>query len=225
MPDELISVPSIRLVVGLGNPGRRYAKTRHNAGFMVVDELARRLGSRSWREERLASVTDVVLGGATLLLIKPQTFMNLSGHAVLAYGSRAKSEPESILVVADDLDIPFGRLRLRPGGSAGGHNGLRSVATELQTESFARLRVGIGRPAEGDPIDYVLAPFTPDETANMPAIVSAACEMAIAAVDLGMLAAMNRFNGRGTVLDSPARQNLGLGTTSPEQAQVDPNHA
>ena len=222
MIDEPAASPPIKLLAGLGNPGRRYARTRHNAGFMVLDELARRLGSRSWREERLASVADVVIGGQKILLVKPQTFMNLSGQAVKACASRAGVTPEGILVVVDDLDLPFGRLRLRPGGSAGGHNGLRSIASEMLTNDFARLRVGIGRPDEGDPIDYVLASFTAAEMDDLPAIVSAACEMAVYAIDSGLLMAMNLYNGRGNVLDPPSVRKAGAG--SPPN-QMDSDHA
>jgi PTH1 family peptidyl-tRNA hydrolase len=225
MTDAPTAAPTIKLIVGLGNPGRRYAKTRHNVGFMVVDELVHRLGSRGWREERLASVCDVVLGTTALLLLKPQTFMNRSGHAVIAYASRAKSVPESILVVADDLDLPFGRLRLRPGGSAGGHNGLRSIAAELQTETFARLRVGIGRPVEGEPIDYVLAQFNPAESVNLPAIVGAAYEMACAAVESGLLVAMNQFNGRSNARELPAGPGVALAAPPQTPAPVDADHA
>ena len=202
-PTESIVMPAIKLIVGLGNPGRRYARTRHNIGFMVVDELARRLGGRSWRDERLASVTGAQLGPSELVLIKPQTFMNLSGHAVTAYASRAKAKPAGILVVSDDLDLPFGRLRMRPGGSTGGHNGLRSIAAELETQNFARLRVGIGRPEEGDPIEFVLAPFGPAEASDLPKLCDVACDMIVAAVESSLLVAMNRFNGRASVLDAP----------------------
>jgi PTH1 family peptidyl-tRNA hydrolase len=214
----------IKLIVGLGNPGRRYAKTRHNVGFMVVDELARRSGSRGWREERLASVSEAVLGSDTLVLVKPQTFMNLSGHAVVAYSTRTRAEPESILVVGDDLDLPFGRLRLRPGGSAGGHNGLRSIAAELQTDGFARLRVGIGRPDDGDAIDYVLAPFSSEEFVHLPTIVETACEMATAAVESGLLVAMNQFNGRANVLDTKDDLGSRPGMATRSQAEVDREH-
>lgn len=225
MTDCPAASASIKLIAGLGNPGKRYAKTRHNIGFMVLDEIARRLGSRGWRDERLASICDVSLGSASLLLVKPQTFMNLSGHAVVAYASRAKAAPENILVIGDDLDLPLGRLRLRPDGRPGGHNGLRSIASELQTESFARLRVGIGRPAEEDPIDYVLAPFSEAEAVHLPAIVSAACEMAVGTVELGLIVAMNRFNGRSNLLDSPERVDHPIGTAAAAPPDADGEHA
>ncbi len=223
MTAETPATPAIKLIVGLGNPGRRYARTRHNVGFMIVDELARRLGCRGWRDERLASLCEAPCKPDPVLLIKPQTFMNLSGHAVVAYASRAKAVPESILVVGDDLDLPFGRLRLRPGGSAGGHNGLRSIAAELQSDTFARLRVGIGRPAGGDPIDYVLAQFSEEESTDLPTIVDAACEMATGALETGLLAAMNRFNGRRNVLDpAPGPAPIsGGGSPSPDATDGD----
>ncbi len=200
MTEESIKGPATKLIVGLGNPGKRYARTRHNVGFMVVDELARRLGSRGWREERLASTSEASFGAILLYIVKPQTFMNLSGQAVIRCASRIGAKPEHILVVSDDLDLPFGRLRLRPGGSTGGHNGLRSVAAELQTEGFPRLRVGIGRPDEGDPIDYVLAPFSSSEVTELPRLCAAAVDMITVAVEAGLLVAMNRFNGLGNAL-------------------------
>jgi peptidyl-tRNA hydrolase, PTH1 family len=198
--DNVISeVHGIRMVVGLGNPGRRYARTRHNIGFMVVDELAGRLGARAWHSDRLADTVDVTVDDHALLLVKPMTFMNLSGQAVRASSDRLKVSPPDILVVSDDLDLPYGRIRLRPAGSTGGHNGLRSVAADLDTQAFPRLRIGIGRPEVGDPIDWVLAPFSSGEAVDLPVVVNRACDIVICAIVSGLRAAMDQYNGRGGV--------------------------
>src|SRR5919108_4744748 len=149
------------LVVGLGNPGREYADTRHNVGFMVADELARRFGG-SWRGKFSGELAQVRLDGLRLALLKPQTYMNESGRSVGAALRFFKLEPDAILVVHDEVDLEPGRLQARFGGGLAGHNGLRSVASHLRTPDFLRLRIGVGRPGRGDPrpvADYVLADF------------------------------------------------------------------
>ncbi len=157
------------LVVGLGNPGNEYAATRHNAGFMVVDELARRFGVSVDHEKWQAYSAQLVSWGNRICLLKPDTFMNLSGKAVARYVDFYKVRPEQILVVHDDLDMAPGRLKLVAGGGAGGHNGIRSLVEYLGTKDFLRLKLGIGRPGRlslysGMPVEkYVLAPFSPDE--------------------------------------------------------------
>ncbi len=157
------------LVVGLGNPGSEYAATRHNAGFMVVDELARRFGVSVEHEKWQAHSVQLVLWGSKICLLKPDTFMNLSGKAVARYVDFYKVSPEQILVVHDDLDLEPGRVKLVAGGGAGGHNGIRSLVQYLGTKDFLRLKLGIGRPGKlnlysGMPVEkYVLAPFAPDE--------------------------------------------------------------
>lgn len=187
------------LVVGLGNPGRKYELTRHNIGFMVVDALAARLGATPWRDEQRAAVARARVDDHTLVLAKPQTFMNESGQAVRSLAAYYKIAPAQILVVADDLDLPFGRLRLRPHGSPGGHNGLRSIIAQLGTQEFARLRMGIGRPARGEPIDYVLAPFDPAERADLPHLCQVAGDAILQVLRKGLLPAMNALNGRADV--------------------------
>jgi len=159
----------IFLVVGLGNPGSEYAATRHNAGFMVVDELARRFGVSVDHEKWQAHSVQLVLWGSKICLLKPDTFMNLSGKAVARYADFYKVSPEQILVVHDDLDMEPGRVKLVAGGGTGGHNGIRSLVQYLGTKDFPRLKLGIGRPGKlnlysGMPVEkYVLAPFAPDE--------------------------------------------------------------
>ena len=156
------------LVVGLGNPGREYARNRHNAGWMVIDELARRHGG-GWRSKFSGQVAEIRLDGHKVALLKPETYMNESGRSVGGAARFYKLEPGEVLVVHDEGDFDLGRLQLRLGGGSGGHNGLRSIAQHLRTQDFLRLRVGVGRPGRGDPrplADYVLADFTPEDDAT-----------------------------------------------------------
>ena len=187
----------MKLVVGLGNPGRKYERARHNIGFMVAEALATQLHAGLWKGESRAEVARATLDGDPVLVAKPQTFMNESGRSVRALTGFYKLAPADILVVADDLDLPFATLRLRPGGSAGGHNGLKSIIADLGTQDFPRLRIGIGRPARGETIDYVLAPFDESERAELPLIIVPAVDAALSALRAGVLAAMNEHNGRG----------------------------
>jgi PTH1 family peptidyl-tRNA hydrolase len=153
------------LVVGLGNPGREYAGHRHNVGWMVVDELARRHGV-TWKGKFNGRLAELRLDGHRVALLKPETFMNDSGRSVAAAASFYKLEPDAILVVHDEIDLESGRLQARRGGGLAGHNGLRSVAAHLKTPEFLRLRVGVGRPGRGDrrtPADYVLSNFQPGD--------------------------------------------------------------
>jgi PTH1 family peptidyl-tRNA hydrolase len=156
------------LVVGLGNPGREYARHRHNAGWLVVDELARRHGG-SWRSKFAGQLAEIRLDGHKLALLKPETFMNDSGSSVGAAARFFKLDPDAVLVVHDEGDFDLGRLQLRIGGGSAGHNGLRSIAQHLKTQDFMRLRVGVGRPERGDPrplADYLLSDFTPNDDAE-----------------------------------------------------------
>ena len=153
------------LVVGLGNPGREYAGNRHNVGWMVVEELARRHGA-SWKGKFSGQLAEIRLDGHRVALLKPETFMNESGRSVGAAVHFFKLEPDAVLVVHDEIDLEPGRLQARSGGGLAGHNGLRSIAAHLKTPEFLRLRVGVGRPGRGDPrkpADYVLSNFTAEE--------------------------------------------------------------
>ncbi|HEX5469355.1 MAG TPA: aminoacyl-tRNA hydrolase [Gaiellaceae bacterium] len=184
------------LMAGLGNPGRDYADTRHNVGFMVADELARRHGG-SWRGKFSGEVVDVRVDGARAAILKPQTFMNESGRSVAAAARFYKVEPDALLVVHDEVDLELGRLQVRLGGGLAGHNGLRSVAQQLGTPDFLRLRIGVGRPERGDPrpvADWVLSPFEPD--VDVGAIVTRAADAAELLVAEGLEAAQQRFNER-----------------------------
>jgi peptidyl-tRNA hydrolase, PTH1 family len=182
------------LVVGLGNPGRAYERTRHNAGWLALDELARRHGG-SWRSKFSGSLAEVRVGDAKLALLKPETYMNESGRSVGAAARFFKVEPEQVLVVHDDVDLEPGRLQARAGGGLAGHNGLRSLAQHLGSQEFERLRIGVGRPGRGDPrsvADYVLSPFAPEDDAD--ALVSRAADAVEAVVSDGLDAAQQRFN-------------------------------
>jgi len=184
------------LVAGLGNPGREYAATRHNVGFMVADELARRLGG-SWRAKFSGDLAEVRLNGLRLALLKPQTFMNESGRSVGAAARFFKVEPEDLLVVHDEVDLEPGRLQARLGGGLAGHNGLRSVAQHLGTPEFGRLRIGVGRPERGDPrpvADFVLSEFSPE--LDVDSLVARAADAVESVATEGLEEAQNRFNER-----------------------------
>jgi peptidyl-tRNA hydrolase, PTH1 family len=184
------------LVVGLGNPGREYAGTRHNVGFMVAEELARRTGG-SWRGKFSGELAEVRLDGMRLALLRPQTFMNESGRSVAAAVRFFKVEPEDLLVVHDEVDLDPGRLQVRLGGGLAGHNGLRSVAQQVGSPDFARLRIGVGRPERGDPrpvADFVLSEFPPE--LDVGALVSRAADAVESVAREGLEEAQNRYNER-----------------------------
>lgn len=186
-PDDLY------LVVGLGNPGPRYERTRHNVGFMAVNELARRGGAVFRGSKQQADVARVTLGGMPLLLAQPLTYMNESGRAIALLMRYYKVTPDRLLIICDDIDLPFGTIRLRPSGSSGGQKGLQSIIQDLHTDAFPRLRIGIGRP-RGDTVNHVLAPFPPDEQRALPDLIAVAGDAALAALREGTAAAMNRYN-------------------------------
>ena len=184
-------------VAGLGNPGREYAATRHNVGFMVADELARRHAG-AWRGKFSGDLTELRVDGQRLAVLKPQTYMNESGRSVGAAARFFKVEPESLLVVHDEVDLEPGRLQVRLGGGLAGHNGLRSIAQHLRTSDFARLRIGVGRPERGDPrpvADFVLSAFDPE--VDVEGLVRRAADAVETVVREGLEDAQNRFNERG----------------------------
>ena len=185
----------MKIVVGLGNPGREYATTRHNLGFMVVDALARRSGASSGRKRLRAEIVEGRLDAHKLVFVKPQTYMNLSGHAVREVVRWYHAPPEDLLIILDDLDLPFGALRLRADGSAGGHNGLTSVLEQLGSRNVSRLRLGIGR-GSGVAVAQVLSRFSADEERALPAIIDAAVDCVARWVTDGVIAAMNDCNRR-----------------------------
>jgi PTH1 family peptidyl-tRNA hydrolase len=184
------------LVVGLGNPGREHARNRHNVGWMVVDELARRHGG-SWKSKFNGQLSEIRIEGHKLALLKPETYMNESGRSVGAAAQFFKVAPDAVLVVHDEGDFDLGRLELKFGGGLGGHNGLRSIVQHLKTQDFLRLRIGVGRPERGDPrplADYVLADFAPQDDAE--ALVARAAD-AVEQLDAdGLERAQARVNRR-----------------------------
>ena len=185
------------LVVGLGNPGKGYEKSRHNTGFLVLDELAKRTGARVTRL-KFKSLTDTVtLGGQKVLLMKPQTFMNLSGEAVGRAASYYKIPPERVLVLFDDVSLPPGRLRVRPNGSAGGHNGLKSIIAHLGSQDFPRVKVGVGEKPhpDYDLADWVLSGFSAADQKLIDQVLPLAADAAELVISQGCQAAMSRFNG------------------------------
>ena len=202
-----MSRPRPRLIVGLGNPGPRYANTRHNAGFLVVEELRRRLTSVPAEMFSDSVVTKGFWQGREFFLQEPTTYMNLSGKAVASFTAAHGIRPEEILVCYDCLDLPLGRLRLRTKGSAGGHRGVESIIRELGTSDFPRLRLGIGRPSAGkETVEYVLEAWAPAELSVVERMVRAGAEAVLAVLELGVEPAMNRCNaeapGDGNANDS-----------------------
>jgi PTH1 family peptidyl-tRNA hydrolase len=186
------------VVVGLGNPGEEYGPTRHNVGFHVVDRVAARLDIDIRRTEFRALTARAELGGSMVLLMKPQTFMNLSGRSAATALQDLGLPPERLLAVYDDLDLPLGRLRLRSGGGAGGHRGVASLIDELGTRDFPRVRIGIGRPAEGRAvIEHVLSPFEAAEAGAAREAVERGALAVESIVQGGLVAAMELFNRAG----------------------------
>jgi PTH1 family peptidyl-tRNA hydrolase len=182
------------LIAGLGNPGARYERDRHNVGWMVVDELARRCEA-TFKSKFDGRLCETRVNDSRVALLEPETYMNESGRSISAAARYFKVVPEDVLVVHDDVDLDVGRLQARLGGGLGGHNGLRSIAQSLGTPRFLRLRIGVGRPGRGDPrdvADYVLAPFEAHE--DREAIVSRAADAVEALVSEGLEAAQQLFN-------------------------------
>jgi PTH1 family peptidyl-tRNA hydrolase len=185
---------AIRLIAGLGNPGPEYAATRHNIGFMVVDQLAAQFGL-AWEKSVPQAREDALLARCgAVLLVKPLSFMNRSGHPVFAVAQFYKIEPEEILVVLDDFSLALGRLRLRVGGGPGGHNGLESIIVQFGTEEIPRLRIGIGAAPMGGSVDYVLSRFFDEEKPIVRSTIDRAVETLKWAIDNGLVSAMNMFN-------------------------------
>jgi PTH1 family peptidyl-tRNA hydrolase len=185
----------VKIVVGLGNPGRRYKKTRHNVGFMTVDRLAESHSLAFSKKKFNAEIATGSILGEEVLLVKPQTFMNVSGEAVGPLVRFYKVEHPDILVVYDDADLPFGKMRLRPLGGSGGHNGMKSIISHLGSQEFPRIRVGIrGEFVFDDLSDYVLGKFTSDEAKKLKDIINEVCEAVGAVLTDPFEKAMTRFN-------------------------------
>ncbi len=186
----------MKLIVGLGNPSERYAHTRHNLGFDAVDELAKILGCRVDRREKKALTGSAFYRGDKLILAKPQTYMNLSGESVRPLMDYYRIAAEDLLVLVDDVNLDVGALRIRRGGSDGGHNGLKNITENLGTKDYARIRIGAGAPPAGGMIDYVLSGFSAEDRKIIDETVLAAAEAALVFCAEGVDVAMNRYNGR-----------------------------
>jgi PTH1 family peptidyl-tRNA hydrolase len=206
-----------KIVVGLGNPGSRYERTRHNIGWMVLDRLAERMGSAGRVKAHDAAATvRGRLGDVDVALVKPTTYMNLSGTAVRKVLSRERATLDEMLVVVDDMSLPFGRLRMRERGSAGGHNGLRSIIGEMDSQDFARLRVGIGAP-KGGAVEHVLGDFEHAEGRHLDAVLDAAADAVESWVRAGAHEAANQWNAWRLPADEPTETAApgGAARTSP----------
>ena len=192
----------VKIIVGLGNPGQEYAATRHNIGFMVIDRLRRELHATETRKRFRAEIAEAFVDGEKLVLMKPQTYMNLSGIAAREAAQWYKASAEDILVIVDDIELPFGASRLRAGGSSGGHNGLKSIAAELGSDQYPRLRLGVGR-GGGDARRQVLSRFSKEEEQDLPEIIATGAECVLLWRAEGVISAMNRCNRRPETPTTP----------------------
>lgn len=183
------------LIVGLGNPGRKYKNTRHNIGFMVVDELAKKFGLE-FKEKNDYSAAQITLGNKNIVIIKPTTYMNLSGIAVKKVINEdiLNNLPYSLIVVHDDLDIPVGRIKIKKNGSSGGHKGVQSIIDSIGTKNFIRVKIGIGKDPHQDVSDYVLSPFTPEERPVIEEKIAQAVDSIVVIINEGVDKAMNIYN-------------------------------
>jgi peptidyl-tRNA hydrolase, PTH1 family len=185
----------MKVVVGLGNPGSRYAGTRHNVGYAVIDLLAKSPRAGRFQSRFQASVAELVEEPHKVLLVKPETFMNLSGRSVRQVIDFYQAPLEDLLVLCDDINLPLGKLRIRPRGTHGGHNGLRDIQNHLGTTEYVRLRVGVGSPEESDLVDHVLSRFRPSEQAVIDDAVTRAAQAVVVWVQQGAQECMNQYNG------------------------------
>ena len=185
----------MKLFVGLGNPGAEYAKTKHNVGFMLADKLADKLSADNWREKFNALVAETFFNGEKILIVKPQTFMNLSGEAVAPIMNFYKICAENLIVAHDDMDLPLGMIRLRPKGSGGGHHGIESIIRHLGEENFPRIRIGVGRPPKNWTVNnHVLSPFNQDDAEIISKTVEELVPAVLCIFSEGINNAMNKFN-------------------------------
>ena len=193
----------MKIIVGLGNPGSRYAGTRHNVGFEVVDLIAAGPGTGPWRRKFQSQAAEVSYSGESLLLVKPETFMNLSGRSVKAALDFYKLTPADLLVVCDDIALPLGQLRIRAAGTHGGHNGLRDIQQHLGTIDYSRMRVGVDAPAH-EAADHVLSRFKPSEKAVIADAIETAAEAVLVWVREGVDVCMNKYNAKRKREDNDA---------------------
>jgi PTH1 family peptidyl-tRNA hydrolase len=182
------------LITGLGNPGKQYDGTRHNIGFAVLDALAKKKGV-GFESARFGQLCRFQMAGQIICLLKPDTYMNRSGDAVLHWMRQLKAEPEQVLIITDDIALPFGKIRIRPKGSSGGHNGLGDIERKIQSQDYPRMRMGVGSDfAKGQQADYVLGKFPAVEEAGLPALLEKASEACLCFCSRGLAVAMNQFS-------------------------------
>ncbi|MCL0057463.1 aminoacyl-tRNA hydrolase [Dehalococcoidales bacterium] len=184
----------MKLIVGLGNPGRVYANNRHNVGFICLNHFAKTQGIRFDKKQGQARIGIGEVAGSKVVIAKPQTYMNLSGQSVSRLIKKFNINLNDLLVIHDDLDLPLGKIRIRQGGSSGGHKGVDSIITCLGSEDFIRLRVGIGRPSEGNIIAYVLSDFTSDENQTITKVITRVGEAILCLLSQELVVAMSRYN-------------------------------
>ena len=186
----------MKLIVGLGNPGDYYSGTRHNVGFMVMSALAKQIGTSFTKKENNSRTAHGTINGTSVILARPQTYMNNSGESVKALMHKYKIEKQDLIVVHDDMDLPLAKLRIRNGGSSGGHKGINSIIARIGSPDFARIKIGIGHPAHeaNEVIDYVLEKFSADEKKLLDETIDKTCKAIIDIVDNGIDHAMNEFN-------------------------------
>ena len=182
------------IIAGLGNPGKKYENTKHNVGFLTIDILAEKLGIRVSKIRHRALTGEGFIGTEKVLLVKPQTYMNLSGESIREVLSFYKVDPENLIVIYDDIDLPMGSLRIRKKGSAGTHNGMRSIIYQITSEDFPRVRVGIGGERKGDLADYVISGFRKEDISTMEEAIMRAADAVICAVEKGIDVAMGQYN-------------------------------
>lgn len=186
------------IVVGLGNPGREYESTRHNAGAMVLDELVARAASSLKRHKSGCLIAETTWGATRVVLARPMSYMNESGRPIRALVDWYRSSPDKLIVVHDEMDVPFGEVRIKQGGGTAGHNGLRSIVDHMRSPDFVRVRVGVGRPRGNDAVDHVLAGFSSAQKKELPQLIDAAADAAERIVAVGIERAMNEVNTRST---------------------------
>ncbi len=193
----------MKLIVGLGNPGRGYANNRHNVGFVCLNHFARRQGIRFDKKQGRARIGTGEIAGSKGVVAKPQNYMNRSGRSVSLLVKKFNVSLDNLIVIHDDLDLPLGKIRIRQGGSSGGHKGIRSIITELGSQNFIRIRVGVGRPvknedstefSEDEIVNYVLSDFTPDEKQTITQVIPTVSEAILCLLTEGAVAAMNKYN-------------------------------
>lgn len=193
-PSLLKEGPPMHLIVGLGNPGKEYEKTRHNAGFMVLDELAKKLNVQFDKNKFKGKIAEGRIGTKKVLLLKPETYMNLSGESIVEAADFYKIPNEEILVIFDDVSLEVGKLRIRKKGSSGGHNGIKSTIFHLSTENFPRIKVGVGAPKH-DMVNHVLGKFQEEELEKMDKTIAASVDAVFAILNNGVDSAISEYNG------------------------------